>query len=1115
MLFIFKKRKKRKQGIQAHIDEFREDSTLQGWAIDLAHPHQKIEVEILIDGEVAGTVWADQYRSDLQDAFGSDGRHAFSFRLDAEKMKEGGEGKVALRQAGTRKTLPCNPFMIHQGIDAEWLGEIRETRLSPPLSASSVGSQILGFLGLMKEERYKKRQKKISATQSREEGEKESCEEQIDLLTLALAKKDYANGLRQYRHLLAECTERNLHSIHQMLFDFVLEKFKSPPGEFLSTEQMRHLELFFVMLEEIDETEKLAPRSAEKKYFINFIALMIQSGMLTDVPSTRKARRWLKGSEKDLKEAIRLIEEAASIHGSIHRGDPEGIEGTLETLYRHLDRKETATPPLRALFRVGWEYFELMTNLELLDRGQIEELLHLSRNEMASMLGNSKRVALRQMEWHHLLGERWNTLVMMERLIVEGIEYVDWKSRFFPEILWLYFLEKEEKIDEKPLMDFLYKKLEEDRTVLEEDLVLMADLLHWKETARLGRVLHLTKKVIGQLYRERDSKKTAVARKLIRGLMEGTHDRFLDKAQVIGNALAEGSSPDLDLEHTSLYEEQDLFLLSLSGTTSGGLNAPRWGREFRAFLDPVPARQKAEPSSGKILVVARVRRENAGLLERYYRSLIGRIPADSMDLLGVEGTQMWGIFCDSRSVEKKEALTEASLEGYQGIWLLGDHHFVHHESFVARSEGPLLCRGEGEDDWSYYLPISWWHRYDLSSSGDRLVGADLRKVRSRLFGLVQMRYRIEGLLFEESKVAKLSFKNLEGEALDRLARFDFPIFEADEPRKALQYLQGLYEDPRVEDPISVNLEKTALIRIKSASKPMDRHDLACFLVERNEHLRLEGFFDYYRRLGVSRFYVIDNASDDGKTLDLLLDQEDVELYTTPQAYSQSLYGVKWAELLIQAKRLGRWNLVLDADELLMLDERYETLPELCNALDEEGYDALYTPFVDMYARGAIAQTPYRPAEEILEVCGYHDKHFYTFYTPYGGILGVTPTYQGGIRSRIFGLDRVVLNKLPLFRYAPHLNLREGLHWIDHARYRMGEAVLLHFKYIETFHEYVEREIARGQHWNGASEYRKYHEMLRSDPEFSLYDPTLSTPFRGVKDFFDNFSTPYHFAKEEF
>ncbi|WP_457602976.1 hypothetical protein, partial [Nitratifractor sp.] len=101
-----------------------------------------------------------------------------------------------------------------------------------------------------------------------------------------------------------------------------------------------------------------------------------------------------------------------------------------------------------------------------------------------------------------------------------------------------------------------------------------------------------------------------------------------------------------------------------------------------------------------------------------------------------------------------------------------------------------------------------------------------------------------------------------------------------------------------------------------------------------------------------------------------------------------------------------------------------------------------------------------------------------------------------------------------FKYTPKMRLREGLHWIDHARFKWGEAVLLHFKYIETFHEYVEREIARGQHWNGASEYRKYHEMLRNDPEFSLYDPVLSVRFTGVRDFYERFGSDKVETKEE-
>ena len=56
-------------------------------------------------------------------------------------------------------------------------------------------------------------------------------------------------------------------------------------------------------------------------------------------------------------------------------------------------------------------------------------------------------------------------------------------------------------------------------------------------------------------------------------------------------------------------------------------------------------------------------------------------------------------------------------------------------------------------------------------------------------------------------------------------------------------------------------------------------DILLFSTFRNEHVRLPYFLDYYRRLGVSHFLMVDNDSDDGGR-QYLARQPDVSLWTT-------------------------------------------------------------------------------------------------------------------------------------------------------------------------------------------------------------------------------------------
>jgi hypothetical protein len=49
-------------------------------------------------------------------------------------------------------------------------------------------------------------------------------------------------------------------------------------------------------------------------------------------------------------------------------------------------------------------------------------------------------------------------------------------------------------------------------------------------------------------------------------------------------------------------------------------------------------------------------------------------------------------------------------------------------------------------------------------------------------------------------------------------------------------------------------------------------------------------------------------------------------------------------------------------------------------------------------------------------------------------------------------------------------------------------VLLHFKFLQDFHERAVQEAARGEYFGGASEYRRYCAKLKSDPNLSfLYE----------------------------
>jgi len=1079
------------------IDNITEEGLVSGWAIDRYNPSKKFEIEILVDGQLAGTARAEEYRP-LLDKGEYDGHYGFTAQIDLDGV-EIRKGAISLRDKLGRKNLKSNLAYIPKKKDLfNWMKKFRRKYID-----SYSNSEDYWYEKLLEKEQYVELKGRLEEIYHKE-GDI-SKELALILLALYLGEEEFVEALTLYEDVLSGSEDGKAELI---ILDYTSALMSYAPGEYRTPWEVRRLELIHIALsnDKID-SKKTLRYSIEK--FDNLLAHMVMHGMLADKNKISLAWKLITGKEnegktlklyKDFLEAIEIILYAT------HRGDRSYLEKTEEIL--SLLYKDSFHSQLhRAIFYIVTEYINTLTTLGKIGSEESKNFLRIF-SLLPKDLEQNWQMKIRKMEWFYYTGQKEAALEIFQWFIKNDIEYLDWRTSIFDVLLWHYYLSEGKKVDSRPLMDFLYRKEGEDRCTLTEHLIVLSDLQRWRESAGLGIVQRVVSRIVGSLPAEENSLKRELAFELIHRLMRGSDDLYVRYAGTLRDALEKKKLSAPQLSRAGLYIDQDLYTLSLLGEEVSQHFSPTELQPYEALLSRGVEEKYPEGNFQNeewLIVPQKITQE----VEEYFQGLAVRSSARILKVVVPEKDQVIVYTFGSNHKENTQGqrLQELSLplEHSVRIWVLAGKHLPHHKSFVQSPQRPVSIYGSLSEDWSYVFPSDFLK--DLLGTTDKKISTSMIET---LYKKLEIRRKdLFDKEFEEMKAGILSFKNLEEELRERLVDFSCPLFEMDEPEKAIAYLKDLYNDPRVETPVSVNVGDTILMRIKQANSPCDDDALACFLVQRNEHLRLKGFFDYYRKLGVQRFYVIDNASDDEKTLSWLLDQEDVELYSTPQAYSQSLYGVRWAELLIKAKRLGKWNLVLDADELLMIDEdHYKDLPSLCRALDEEGYDALYTPFVDMYSKRAINATPYRPGVEILEECGYHDRHFYTTRTTFGGIVGQTPTYQGGIRSRTFGLDKVVLNKLPLFKFTPRLRLREGLHWIDHAKPKMGEGVLLHFKYLETFHQYVEREIDRGQHWNGASEYKKYHNLLMENPEFSLYNPILSTRYKDVKSFFRMLSKPF-------
>ncbi|MEQ8716966.1 MAG: glycosyltransferase family 2 protein [Acidimicrobiales bacterium] len=258
---------------------------------------------------------------------------------------------------------------------------------------------------------------------------------------------------------------------------------------------------------------------------------------------------------------------------------------------------------------------------------------------------------------------------------------------------------------------------------------------------------------------------------------------------------------------------------------------------------------------------------------------------------------------------------------------------------------------------------------------------------------------------------------------------------------------------------------------------------------RNEALRLPDFLAHHRRLGVSSFLIIDNASDDGTT-EFLTAQDDVRLYHTNQPYSESGCGIDWQNAVLADAAVGHWTLILDADELFIFPGYERTsLTEFVNWVSERRADAVAAPMLDMYPNGPIANVGYQPGASLLETCPWFDS---TGYSRQSIAPGLEVIHRGGPRKRLFWDGRradfpsPVLHKIPLVRWQTRFSLTASTHALKGATLAKATGLLLHFKFLQDFANNADSESRRAEHFMGARQYVAYREVLAADTGLTAF-----------------------------
>ena len=269
-------------------------------------------------------------------------------------------------------------------------------------------------------------------------------------------------------------------------------------------------------------------------------------------------------------------------------------------------------------------------------------------------------------------------------------------------------------------------------------------------------------------------------------------------------------------------------------------------------------------------------------------------------------------------------------------------------------------------------------------------------------------------------------------------------------------------------------------------------DIMVFSTLRNEKVRLPYFLDYYRKMGVGHFVIVDNDSTDG-SLDYLCGQSDVSVWHTKASYKRARFGVDWLNWLQRKHAHGHWTLVVDPDEFLVYpfcDTR--PLRALTDWLDASSIKSFSAMLLDMYPKGRLDEQPYEEGRDPIEIASWFDSGNYTMRKnkKFGNLW-----IQGGPRSRVFFGDEPAkapaLNKIPLVKWdrkytyvsSTHMLLPRGLNQVyDEWGGEKASGVLLHAKFIDTFTLKAAEELARSQHYSASVEYKAYADSMRDDPE---------------------------------
>jgi hypothetical protein len=196
-------------------------------------------------------------------------------------------------------------------------------------------------------------------------------------------------------------------------------------------------------------------------------------------------------------------------------------------------------------------------------------------------------------------------------------------------------------------------------------------------------------------------------------------------------------------------------------------------------------------------------------------------------------------------------------------------------------------------------------------------------------------------------------------------------------------------------------------------QPASPINLIC--VFRDEAILLPHFIDYYKALGVSQFYFIDNNSKDKGEL-YLQNRTDInlKLFHTKDSFRDSIFGTCWRNACMREYCRNEFCINVDVDELLLLDKRrYPNIQSLATEMRKEEKTVTPAILLDIYPK--TLNDDYESGQDFSKHGFYFDDLNKDHYRKRGIVYNSFPWIEGGLRARTLNTNNII-QKFPIMYY---------------------------------------------------------------------------------------------------